>query len=164
MTLARATAGLVCQTVSWDRVIVANTAPPRDTLAASIRSSSTDPSVYWPAVPLCRLPPSCPCVSEVPFTSPCSSDVAVLSRCSPESWLPSCDCVGGFIVRCLESAYALGGPMGQYMAGDYSVCLASIPCVMVAESCGVGRSFQPMRVTIRRTKEKSRSMSISAYV
>lgn len=54
--------------------------------------------------------------------------------------------------------------MGQYMAGDYSVCLASIPCVMVAESCGVSRSFQPMRVTMRRVKDVSRSMWISAYM
>ena len=87
-TLANATAGLVCQTVSWDLVMVAKTEPPLEILAARI---SLSPS----------------CVPDPPFTfssSTSTSDTASSGASSLEASLPSCEFNGGAVVRDFASA------------------------------------------------------------
>jgi hypothetical protein len=87
-TLASATAGLVCQTVSWDLVMVAKMEPPLEILAARI---SLSPS----------------CVSNRPFTFSSStsfSDAVELGASSLEASLPSCEFDGGVFERCFASA------------------------------------------------------------
>ena len=113
VTVARRAVGLVCHTLSDEAVMVVNMLPARDVLMSTISCSSLCSSVEGVGARVCSRG-LCSCSKTKGVSCPASGESGVMASLSASSLS------GEFVLRttCLEAAYVLSAPMGQYMA-DY---------------------------------------------
>ena len=115
MTVASRAVGLVCHTLSDEVVMVVNMLPARDVLISTISCSSVP---LWSSEgdvgAIACSKGVCSCSKTKGVSCPASGESGVMASLSGSSWLE----VGVLVLRttCLEAAYVLGAPMGQYMA------------------------------------------------
>jgi hypothetical protein len=112
VTVASRAVGLVCHILSDEAVTVVNMLPARDVLMSTISCSSAMLSVGV-AERVCSRG-VCSCSKTNGVSCPASGESGVMASLSGSSLS------GEMVLRttCLEAAYVLGAPMGQYMA-DY---------------------------------------------
>ena len=122
MTVASRAVGLVCHTLSDEVVMVVNMLPARDVLISTISCSSvplwsSDKGVGGTA---CSKG-VCSCSKTRGVSCPASGESGVTASLSRSLWSG----MGELVLRttCLEAAYVLGAPMGQYMANYGAITL-----------------------------------------
>jgi hypothetical protein len=109
VTVASKAVGLVCHTLSDEAVMVVNMLPARDVLMSTISCSSVVLSVVVAEI-LCSRG-ACSCSKTKGVSCPASGESGVMAGSSLSDGLM-------LQTTCLEAAYVLDAPMGQYMA-DY---------------------------------------------